>query len=220
MITPLEIETYCIEHSSSAAPILEELARETAIFAPQAAHMQVGPLEGGLLSLLTRILGAKTILEFGTFTGCSSLQFALSLPKEGRVTTLDRDPRAVEIAQKYWALAGVESKIESILGDARESVRIIEEDVKNGARTRFDLAFIDADKGNYAHYFEACLRLVRPGGLIVVDNVLWKGRVLDPKEPSDHTLHLFNELYKSDPRVEVTLLPIRDGISLCRVLGG
>jgi predicted O-methyltransferase YrrM len=76
-----------------------------------------------------------------------------------------------------------------------------------------------ADKANYAHYFEACLRLVKPGGLIVVDNVLWKGRVLDPKEPSDHTLHLFNELYKSDPRVEVTLLPVRDGISLCRVLG-
>jgi O-methyltransferase len=218
MITPLEIETYCIEHSSSSAPILEELARETAVFAPQSAHMQVGPLEGGLLSLLARLMGARTILEFGTFTGCSSLQFALSLPADGKVTTLDRDLRAVEIARKYWKLAGVETKIESIIGDARETSKALEEEVRSGKRPWFDLAFIDADKGNYAHYFEICLRIVRKGGLIVVDNLLWKGRVLDPKEASDHTIHLFNELYKSDPRVEVTLLPIRDGISLCRII--
>jgi len=218
MITPVEIETYCIEHSSSAAPILEELARETAVFAPQAAHMQVGPLEGGLLSLLARLMGARQVLEFGTFTGCSSLQLALSLPAEGRVTTLERDPGALEIARKYWRLAGVEAKIESIPGDAKENALRLEDEIRSGARQKFDFAFIDADKGNYAFYLEACLRMVRAGGLIVVDNVLWKGRVLDPKDPSDHTIHLFNELYKADPRLEVTVLPVRDGISLCRVI--
>ncbi|NDG85308.1 MAG: methyltransferase domain-containing protein [Proteobacteria bacterium] len=218
MITSVEIETYCIEHSSSSAPILEELARETAVFAPQAAHMQVGPLEGGLLSLLARLMGARTVLEFGTFTGCSSLQLALSLPDDGRVTTLDRDPKAVEIARKYWRLARVESKIESIVGDAGESAKTLEEEILNGSRQKYDLAFIDADKGNYARYLETCIKIVRKGGLIAVDNVLWKGRVLDPKEPADHTIHLFNELYKADPRIEVTLLPIRDGISLCRVI--
>jgi caffeoyl-CoA O-methyltransferase len=219
MITPGPIEEYCIHHSSSAAPILEELAVETRAFAPQAANMQVGSLEGGLLSLLTRITGARTILEFGTFTGCSSLQFALSLPAGGKITTLDRDPRAVEIARKFWRLAGVESKVESLVGDARETSRGILEEVRAGKRPQFDLAFIDADKGSYAEYFETCLLAVRKGGLIVVDNVLWSGRVLAPEDDSDWALHRFNERYRRDPRAEVTMLPVRDGISVFRVLG-
>ncbi len=219
MITPAAIEEYCVRHSSSSAPILEELAAETRIFAPQAANMQVGALEGGLLSLLTRITGARTILEFGTFTGCSSLQFALSLPAEGRITTFDRDPRAVEIARKYWRLAGVESKVESLVGDARETSRAVLEEVRTGKRPQFDLAFIDADKGAYAAYFETCLAAVRKGGLIVVDNVLWSGRVLTPEDDSDLAIHGFNERYRRDPRAEVTMLPVRDGISVFRVLG-
>ena len=213
-ITPKPVHDYCVAHSSKVAEIFDEIAELTQKRFPQAAHMQVGPLEGNFLSLITKLTRAKTVLEFGTFTGHSSTAFALALPEEGRVTTLDRDPIATSFAKEHWERAGVSSKIEFILGDAKLSVKKLEAEVSSGTRPPFDLAFIDADKGGYGFYFESCLSLIKKGGGILVDNVLWSGRVLNPEDASDHTIAKFNESLKNDPRIELVMLPIRDGITL------
>ncbi len=218
MITPKEIEVYCEAHSSPSPAIFSALDSETRSHAPGAWHMQVGSLEGRFLSLFARGIGAVRVLEFGTFTGCSTLHVALSLPENGRITTLDRDPAALSIAKKFWEQAGVTHKVESLLGDATASSERLEKEIRSGTRPHFDFAFIDADKGAYPAYFERALACVKKGGWILVDNVLWSGRVLNPRDPSDHALHTFNELRKSDQRVEQVILPIRDGIMLCRVL--
>jgi predicted O-methyltransferase YrrM len=180
--------------------------------------MQVGPLEGALLSLLTKVSGATRVLEIGTFTGCSSIHFVRALPFRGLVTTLDRDPRALEIARTFWKKAGVESRIESIPGDAKFTLKNLRAELASGVRESYDLAFIDADKGGYEEYFEACLGLVRPGGLILVDNLLWEGRVLSPETKQDHAIVRFNENRRADLRVERVLLPIRDGIGIYRLI--
>jgi caffeoyl-CoA O-methyltransferase len=213
-ITPQPIHDYCVAHSSDVPEIFNEITRVTAEKFPQAKQMQVGPLEGNFLSVITKLIGAKRVLEFGTFTGHSSTAFALALPKEGKVTTLDRDPTATALAKEHWVKAGVANKVELILGDAKISVKKLEEEVKLGSRPQYDLAFIDADKGGYLFYFESCLSLLRPGGAILADNVLWSGYVLNPEDESDRTMAKFNDALKSDTRIELVMLPIRDGITL------
>ncbi len=217
MITPKEIEKYCENHSTREHEIFEALETATSTFAPKASHMQVGNLEGRFLSFFASASGVKRVLEFGTFTGCSSLHFALAIPEDGIITTLDRDPSAVAIAKHFWEKAGVRQKIESLVGDAVSSSLKIEEEIRAGTRTPYDLAFIDADKAGYPIYFERAVSCVKKGGWILVDNVLWSGRVLNPNEASDHAIHQFNESRKSDSRVETLLLPLRDGLTLCRI---
>lgn len=217
MITPVPIENYCVEHSSPLSPLFDELKSVTQAHAPQAAHMQVGPLEGNFLSIVTKLLKANRVLEFGTFTGHSSLCFALALPESGKVTTLDRDPKATAIAAQFWAKFKVDHKIELILGNAQSSIQNLEAEITNQSRPLYDLAFIDADKGGYLAYFESCLKLVKRSGAILIDNVLWDGAVLNPKAPSDHSLHAFNEKLKNDPRIELVMLPVRDGITLAYI---
>jgi caffeoyl-CoA O-methyltransferase len=217
MITPKEIEEYCEAHSSAVPGIFEKLNAATNEFAPKVSHMQVGNLEGLFLHFFAAASGVKRILEFGTFTGCSSLHFAMAIPDDGVITTLDRDPSAVSIAKQFWESAGVSRKIESLVGDAVKSSQQIADDIKSGRREPYDLAFIDADKANYPLYFERALSCVKKGGWILVDNVLWSGRVLSPKDSSDHAIHQFNESCKSDSRVETLLLPLRDGLTLCRI---
>ena len=216
-ITPEPIENYCIDHGTHASALFDELKKATLAFAPQVAHMQVGRLEGGFLSVVTKTTQAKTVLEFGTFTGFSSICFATSLPENGKVTTLDRDPKATALAKEFWKKFGIDSKVELILGDARENVKKLESEIHGGSRPKYDLAFIDADKSGYETYFEACLKLVRKGGAILIDNVLWSGAVLNPEDDSDHIIHNFNEKLKKDPRVEGVMLPIRDGITVAYV---
>ncbi len=216
-ITPEPIENYCIEHGSKLSPLFDDLKKATIELAPQVAQMQVGRLEGNFLSILTKATQAKNVLEFGTFTGCSSICFAGALPADGKVTTLDRDPKATALAREYWKKFGVESKIELLLGDARESVKKLETEIQSGSRPKYDLAFIDADKSGYETYFEACLKLLRKGGAILIDNVLWSGAVLNPEDESDHHIHNFNEKLKKDARVEVVMLPVRDGITLAYI---
>ena len=213
-ITPESIHEYCKDHSSTPSEALLALIPATQAHAPQVAHMQVGHLEGKFLAILTKLIGAKNTLEFGTFTGYSALAVAEALPKDGRVTTLDRDPRATALAQEFWKKSIHGDKIELILGDARETVKRLESEIQSGARSLYDLAFIDADKSGYEAYFEACLKLVRNGGAILVDNVLWSGRVLVPEDASDHAIHNFNEKIAADSRVEKVMLPLRDGITL------
>ena len=213
-ITPETIHEYCKNHSSMPSAELLALVPATQKFAPQAAQMQVGHLEGKFLAIITQLMNARYALEFGTFTGYSALAVAEALPDSGRVTTLDRDPRATELAQEFWNKSKHGKKIELILGDARETVARLENEIKNGSRPLFDFAFIDADKSGYETYFEACLKLVRTGGAILVDNVLWSGKVLNPEEESDHAIHRFNEKVSRDPRVEKVMIPLRDGITL------
>jgi len=213
-ITPEPIHNYCVAHSTDVPEIFNEITEVTAKRFPQVKQMQVGPLEGNFLSILSKLTHAKTILEFGTFTGHSSTAFALALPADGKITTLDRDPSATSFAKEHWEKAGIAAKVELILGDAKISVKKLEAEVKAGTRPEYDLAFIDADKAGYSFYFESCLSLIKKGGGILVDNVLWSGHVLAPEDESDHTIANFNTALKKDPRIELVMLPIRDGITL------
>lgn len=213
-ITPVPIHEYCKDHSSDPSNELLSLIPATQAFAPQAYQMQVGHLEGKFLAILAQLMKAKNSLEFGTFTGYSALAVAEALPVDGKVTTLDRDPSATKLAQEFWKKSPHGSKIELILGDAHETVKKLESEILAGARPHYDLAFIDADKAGYEYYFESCLKLVRKGGAILVDNVLWSGRVLNPEDKSDHQIHNFNEKISADSRVQKVMLPLRDGITL------
>jgi caffeoyl-CoA O-methyltransferase len=213
-ITPKLIQDYCVSHSSTVHSIFSEITELTQTRFGQAAGMQVGALEGNFLSLITKLTGAKRILEFGTFTGHSSTAFALALPPDGKVTTLDRDPVATSFAKTFWEKAGVTQKVEPILGDAKVTVKQLEEEVKLGARKPFDLAFIDADKSGYFFYFESSLALLKTGGAILIDNVLWGGYVLHPEDASDHRMVKFNDTIAKDPRIELVMLPLRDGLTL------
>lgn len=201
------IEDYCARHTTPLSGIFSELKEET--YAQMTApHMQVGILEGSFLKMLVTIGQARRVLEVGTFTGYSALAMAEGLPAEGKLITCDVDPRATEMAKKYWARSPHGAKIELKLGPALETIESLSGE--------FDFAFIDADKGNYINYWEAILPRLRIGGLIAVDNVLWSGRVLDPQEKSDHHIVDFNAHARKDPRVEIVMLTIRDGILLAR----
>jgi caffeoyl-CoA O-methyltransferase len=213
-ITPEPIHEYCKQHSSIPSQDLQNLIPATENFAPHVAHMQVGNLEGNFLGILLRLMNAKTVVEFGTFTGYSALSMAEALPENGKVTTLDRDPRATAIAKDHWEKSGKSGKIELMLGDARESCTKLETEITTGIRSPFDLAFIDADKSGYDFYFESSLKLVRKGGAIIADNVLWSGAVLDPKDKSDRIIDQFNKKIASDPRILKVMLPVRDGITV------
>jgi caffeoyl-CoA O-methyltransferase len=213
-ITPEPIHEYCKDHSSKPSEELISLIPATQAHAPQVAQMQVGHLEGNFLAILARLMKVKNALEFGTFTGYSALAVAEALPKEGKVTTLDRDPKATALAREFWKKSIHGDKIELILGDARDTIKKLESEISIGTRPLFDFAFIDADKSGYETYYEACLKLVRTGGAILVDNVLWSGRVLNPEDTSDHAIHNFNEKIASDTRIQKVMLPLRDGITM------
>ncbi len=218
MITPEAIEIYCAKHSSAPSPTQQALMTVTHEKIPRAAHMQVGHLEGKFLTLIASLMNANTVLEFGTFTGYSSLALAEGTSEKGRVTTLDRDPSATQIAKEYWAKTKEGAKIELILGDAKQTILKLEQEIQNGSRPLFDLAFIDADKAGYRTYWEASLKLVRKGGAILVDNVLWSGAVLNPEDSSDFTVCEFNTLVANDHRVQKIMIPLRDGITLAQKL--
>lgn len=204
-----EIEDYCRAHTTPLGPVFDRLREETyaKLDLPQ---MQVGLLEGRLLALLVALSGAKRVVEIGTFSGFSALAMASALPEDGKLITCDVDPRATELAKRYWAESPHGKKIEFRLGPAAETLDKIE--------GPFDLVFIDADKAGYKTYWEKTLAKLRAGGLIVVDNVLWSGRVLNPREKSDFEISDFNRHALSDPRVELVMLPMRDGILLARKL--
>lgn len=177
--------------------------------------MQISPEQGQFMALLVELIGARRVLEVGVFTGYSSTRMALALPSDGRLTALDISVGYTEIARHYWQLAGVDDKIELRLGPALESLdRLIED----GASGSFDLAFIDADKRNYDAYYERSLRLLRPGGLLLIDNVLWGGKVADASVQDDDTqaIRALNHKIHVDDRVTAVLLPIADGLMLAR----
>lgn len=204
---------YLVDHSLRDHPVLRELREETARL-PKAV-MQVGPDQGQFLALLAKLTGAKRCLEIGVFTGYSSLAVAMALPGDGTILALDVSEEWTAVAQRYWKKAGVEHKIDLRLAPALSTLDTL---ISLQEAGRFDMAFIDADKGNYLGYYERCLVLVRRGGLIAVDNTLWSGRVADPSDNDADTVALraFNDALHHDERIDLALLPVGDGVTLAR----
>jgi predicted O-methyltransferase YrrM len=176
------------------------------------AQMQIASEQGAFMALLVRLIGARRILEIGTFTGYSSTAMALALPPDGRIVCLDVSEEWTSRAQEAWADAGVADRAELRIGPAAESLETLDD-------ASFDLAFIDADKTGYDTYYEGCLRVVRPGGLILIDNVLQGGRVVDPSADDENVqaIRALNEKIASDERVDMTLLPVADGLTMARI---
>ncbi len=204
-LVPEPIEEYAAEHTDPPGPILEKLREETyaKMSLPQ---MQVGRIEGTFLKLLVRLSRAKRVLEIGMFTGYSGLMMAEGLPDDGELVTCDVDPKAEAMATRYFAQSPHGKKIQIRMGPALETIKALKGPI--------DMVFIDADKENYPKYYEAVLPLLRKGGLLVADNVLWSGRVLDPKEATDRAIAEFNDKVAKDTRVEKVLLTVRDGMML------
>jgi caffeoyl-CoA O-methyltransferase len=211
-MTPLvspEIERYTEDHTTPRPALFDEL-REVTYGKMRDPHMQVGRVEGTLLKMLVALMGARRVLEIGTFTGFSALSMAEALPDDGKLITCDIDPEAVAIARSFFDRSPHGKKIEVRLGDALDTVRSLPEEPS------FDLVFLDADKERYSTYFDHVLPRVRRGGLIVADNTLWSGQVLAPEKASDHAIVAYNRKIAEDPRVENVLLPVRDGMMLAR----
>ncbi|MBD2553712.1 class I SAM-dependent methyltransferase [Limnothrix sp. FACHB-708] len=204
---------YLLAVSLREAPILQELRQVTARH--PAAQMQIAPEQGQFMALLVQLIGAERAIEVGTFTGYSTLSVALAMPDRGRIVACDVSANDTAIAQEFWQRAGVAHKIDLRIAPALET---LDQLLADGQADCFDFAFIDADKKNYPNYLDRCLALVRPGGLIAIDNVLWAGRVADPTNQENNTeaIREFNARLHQDPRVDLSLVPIGDGMTLAR----
>jgi caffeoyl-CoA O-methyltransferase len=201
------VEQYAHDHTKPESELFRRLREET-FREMQYPQMQVGRLEGQFLKMLVRLAGARRVLEVGMFTGYSALMMAEGLPDDGRLITCDVDPKAEAIARRYFAESEHGHKIEIRMGPALETIRAL--------AGPLDLVFIDADKTSYLDYYEAVIGLVRAGGLIVADNVLWSGKVLDPADDDTRAIVAFNERVEQDPRVDNVCLTVRDGMMLAR----
>jgi predicted O-methyltransferase YrrM len=204
---------YLLSVSLREPALLQQLREETA--SHPRAMMQIAPDQGQFLALLIQLTGAKKTLEIGVFTGYSSLSVALALPSDGKMIACDVSEEYTAIARRYWQAAGVADKIDLRLQPA---IQTLEELEGAGEAETFDFAFIDADKENYQNYYEGCLKLLRKGGLIAIDNVLWSGQVADPKiqDKSTEALRNFNKKLHRDQRVTISMIPLADGLSLAR----
>lgn len=206
-----DLYRYLLDVAVREDDVLRRLREETAGL--EMARMQISPEQGQFMRLLVKIIGAQRTLEVGVFTGYSTLCVAMALPPHGKITACDVSEEWTGIARRYWVEAGVDTKIDLRLAPALETLAALE---ASNQRETYDFAFIDADKPNYSAYFEHCLALVRPGGLIGVDNTLWSGRVIDSADQSADTIAIreLNESLIADPRIDLCLLTIGDGLSL------
>jgi caffeoyl-CoA O-methyltransferase len=191
--------------------ILRRLREETAQL-PN-SNLQISAEQGQFMALLMHLIGARRTIEIGVFTGYSALAVAQALPDDGRIIACDINEEWTAVARRYWREAGVDRKIDLRIGRA---LNTLDDLIASGQGNRFDFVFIDADKTNYANYYERALVLLRPGGLIAVDNVLWYGRVIDPSvdDPDTRAIRAFNEQLKADDRVWLSMLAVRDGVTL------
>ena len=205
------VERYVNEVITRETPVQKRLRAETA--ALPRARMQIGADHGALMAFLAHLIGARWALEIGTFTGYSALAVAAALPADGQLITCDVSEDWTRIARRYWEEAGLSSRIELRLGPATASLAAL---LRERGQDSFDFAFIDADKVNYDAYYEYALRLVRRGGLIAIDNVLWSGKVADPTDQTEDTVAIraINAKIHGDSRVDATLVPISDGLTL------
>jgi caffeoyl-CoA O-methyltransferase len=209
IVTPA-INDYVLAHSEPADAVLRDLAEETHRELAGAAGMQISHDEGELLTMLVRLVGARQAVEVGTFTGYSSICIARGLPADGHLLACDVSEDWTSIARRYWDRAGVTDQIELRIAPAIDTLRGLP------VEPYLDFAFIDADKTGYPAYFEEIVKRVRPGGLIVLDNMLRDGHVLDPVNDDDRAIVALNEALLADDRVDVVMLPVRDGVTLAR----
>lgn len=209
-----ELLAYVEAVSQPEDEVLAEL-RELTAELPGGSAMQVPPSEARFLAMLVRLTGAATVLEIGTYTGYSTLCMARALPPGGRLITCDVNRKTTDIAAGFWSRAGVADRIELRLGDARETLAALRQERGAGS---VDLVFVDADKKGYPEYYEKSVDLVRPGGLVVIDNTLFFGRVVDPAadDPDTAAIREVNELVRADDRVDACVLPLADGVTLAR----
>jgi len=201
------VEQFAHDHTEPETDLYVRLREET-YRVMQRPQMQVDVIEGRFLQMLVRLSSAKRILELGMFTGYSALMMAEALPDNGHLITCEIDPKAEAIARRYFAESPHGDKITIRMGPALDTIKTLADPL--------DLVFIDADKLNYSNYYEACLPLLKSGGLVVADNVLWSGKVLHPKDADDRAIVAFNRLVQSDSRVENVCLTVRDGMMLAR----
>ena len=208
---PEEVRQYLLSASLREPPVLLRLREETD--RSERAGWEVSPEQGQFLALLVQTMGARQIIEIGVFAGYGALWLALALPEDGHVIACEISEQYTPIARRYWKEAGVEHRIDLRIGPALDTLRAL---LSEGQRGRFDFVFIDADKTNNDAYYECALELIRPGGMIAVDNVLWSGRVLDAQstEPDTVAVRAFNQKLLSDPRVSISMIPIGDGLTL------
>lgn len=211
-LTP-QLYEYLHRVSLREPEILTQLRAETA--SHPMAQMQIAPEQGQFMAFLVELIGAKKTLDIGVFTGYSALVVALALPPDGVVIACDTDADVTQIASRYWEAAGVAEKIHLRIAPALETLDSL---LTMGQRETFDFAFIDADKRNYLEYYERSLQLLRPGGLLVIDNVLWSGRVADPSDQDARTAAIrhFNQQLHGDERITLSLIPVADGLTLAR----
>ena len=210
---PDDVYDYVFAHGVREPAILARLREETA--AHPMAQMQIEPLQGAIFRLLVELLDARSYVEVGTFTGYSSLAVALAMPADGRLVCCDVSEEYTSVARRYWAEAGVADRVDLRIGPGMDSLDAL---LAEGRENTFDLAFIDADKKSYPGYYERCVRLVRPGGVVALDNVLWGGEIADMTKQDHDTVALraVNELVRDDERVTEVLLPVADGMTLAR----
>ena len=204
---------YLLDNSLREPDVLESLRKETAQL--PTANMQIAPEQGQFMALLVQLIGAQKTIEVGVYTGYSALAVAVALPDNGQILACDISEEYTSVARRYWQKANVTNKIDLHLAPATETLN---KAISQGKSASFDFAFIDADKENYGEYFELCLELLRPGGLIAVDNVLWGGSVIDPEKQDVDTcaIRAFNQQLLSDDRVDISMVPIADGLTLAR----
>jgi predicted O-methyltransferase YrrM len=208
---PENIDNYVVDHSQQEPKILKELSKETwqKVLNPR---MLSGAFQGRVLSMISKIIQPKNILEIGTYTGYSALCLAEGLSSEGKIYTVDKNEELETLQNKYFEKSGYRNQIEQFVGNAIEIIPTFD--------TKFDLVFIDADKSNYINYFHLIIDKMNSGGIILSDNVLWSGKVvekLDPKDKDTKILLEYNKLLNTDVRIETVLLPIRDGLTISRV---
>lgn len=205
-----DLHAYLLAHGTPPDDVTAELIAETRASLPDDSGMQIATEQATFLRMLTGLMRVRRAVEVGTFTGLSSLSIARGLVDGGRLTCFDVSEEFTDVARRYWKRAGVDDRIELRIGRAAERLQELP------AEPHLDLAFIDADKESYQLYWDALVPRLLPGALLIVDNVLWKGRVLDPRAESDRAIVAFNDAVVADDRVEVVMLPIADGLTLAR----
>jgi predicted O-methyltransferase YrrM len=210
-LTP-ELHAYLLDHSTPPDEVTADLIAETRSALGSSAGMQVGAEQAAFLRLLTGVMGVRRAVEVGTFTGLSALSIARGLADGGQLTCFDISEEFTDVARRYWKRAGVDDRIDLRIGPAAERLGELP------AEPHLDLVFIDADKSGYPTYWNELVPRVRPGGLLLVDNTLWSGRVVDPQSDSDRVVADFNAMAVADPRVELVILPISDGLTMARKL--
>ena len=217
----MTLSEYIEQHSSPESPVLKQITRSTHLEVIN-PRMLSGHVQGRVLSMISQMIRPQRILELGTFTGYSALCLAEGLTDDGRLLTIEHNDEMEDSIRRNLALSPIGDKVQLLIGDAKEELRLLGEEVIRQQGMAFDLAFIDADKKEYCDYLDLVLPLMRPGGWILADNTLWDGHIIDPaydKDKQTVSLRAFNDKVAQDPQLEKVILPLRDGLTIIRVKG-